>query len=59
MVALKKGIAPQANALRDGKYQTIDAATLVPGDIIKIRLRLTPGYTKIGLEACFFQPVFD
>lgn len=59
LVALKKGIAPQANALRDGKYQTIDAATLVPGDIIKIRLRLTPGYTKIGLEACFFQPVFD
>lgn len=59
LVALKKGIAPQANALRDGKYQTIDAATLVPGDIIKIRLRLTPGYTKNGLEACFFQPVFD
>ncbi|MDC6078944.1 HAD-IC family P-type ATPase [Limosilactobacillus fermentum] len=38
LVALKKGMAPQANTLRDGKYQTIDAATLVPGDIIKIRL---------------------
>lgn len=38
LAALKKGMAPQANALRDGKYQTIDAATLVPGDIIKIRL---------------------
>ncbi|MEE6654441.1 cation-transporting P-type ATPase [Limosilactobacillus fermentum] len=59
LAALKKGMAPQANALRDGKYQTIDAATLVPGDIIKIRLGLTPGYTKNGLEACFFQPVFD
>ncbi|WP_173571625.1 HAD-IC family P-type ATPase [Limosilactobacillus equigenerosi] len=31
-------MAPQANVLRDGKYQTIDAANLVPGDIIKIRL---------------------
>lgn len=38
LAALKKGMAPQANALRNGKYQTIDAATLVPGDIIKIRL---------------------
>lgn len=56
---VEKGNGPQANALRDGKYQTIDAATLVPGDIIKIRLGLTPGYTKNGLEAYFFQPVFD
>lgn len=38
LAALKKGMAPQANVLRDGKYQTIDAAQLVPGDIIKIRL---------------------
>ena len=36
--ALKKGLAPQAIALRDGKWQTIAASTLVPGDIVKIRL---------------------
>ena len=35
---LKKGLAPEATALRDGKWQLIQAATLVPGDIVKIRL---------------------
>src|SRR5271157_3721342 len=38
LAALKKGLAPQATALRDGKWESIDAATLVPGDIVKIRL---------------------
>ncbi len=38
LAALKKGLAPQATALRDGTYQTVDAATLVPGDIVRIRL---------------------
>jgi H+-transporting ATPase len=38
LAALRKGLAPQATALRDGKWQTIEAATLVPGDIVKIRL---------------------
>lgn len=36
--ALKKSLAPEANVLRDGKWQTIPASTLVPGDIVKIRL---------------------
>src|SRR5271157_5651054 len=36
--ALKKGLAPEATALRDGKWQTVQASTLVPGDIVKIRL---------------------
>ncbi|WP_230661564.1 plasma-membrane proton-efflux P-type ATPase [Psychrobacter sp. I-STPA10] len=36
--ALKKGLAPEAIAKRDGNWQNIDAATLVPGDIVKIRL---------------------
>src|SRR5271170_7169862 len=36
--ALKKGLAPEAVAMRDGKWQTVQAATLVPGDIVKIRL---------------------
>jgi H+-transporting ATPase len=35
---LKKGLALEATALRDGKWQTVGAATLVPGDIVKIRL---------------------
>lgn len=38
LAALKKGLAPSATVMRDGKWQTVDAATLVPGDIVKIRL---------------------
>lgn len=38
LAALKKGLAPTANALRDGNSQSIPAADLVPGDIVKIRL---------------------
>ena len=38
LAALKKGLAPEATALRDGKWGVLDAATLVPGDIVKIRL---------------------
>jgi H+-transporting ATPase len=38
LAALKKGLAPEATALRDGKWQTIEASTLVPGDVVKIRL---------------------
>ena len=36
--ALKKQLALKARALRDGKWQEIDATLLVPGDIIRIRL---------------------
>ncbi len=38
LAALKKGLAPEAVALRDGTWGTLQAATLVPGDIVKIRL---------------------
>ena len=38
LAALKKGLAPEATVLRDGKWGTVDAASLVPGDIVKIRL---------------------
>ena len=38
LAALKKGLAPEATVKRDGAWVTIDAATLVPGDIVKIRL---------------------
>ena len=38
LAALKKGLAPEATAKRDGQWATVDAATLVPGDIVKIRL---------------------
>ncbi len=38
LAALKKGLALKARSLRDGKWDTIDAAGLVPGDIIRIRL---------------------
>ena len=36
--ALKKGLALKAKALRDGKWNEIDASILVPGDVIRIRL---------------------
>lgn len=38
LAALKKGLAPEAIVKRDGKWQNIAASTLVPGDIVKIRL---------------------
>ncbi|MEO1102815.1 MAG: HAD-IC family P-type ATPase, partial [Pseudomonadota bacterium] len=38
LAALKKGLAPEAKVRRNGAWTTTDAATLVPGDIVKIRL---------------------
>src|SRR6516162_8934451 len=38
LAALRKGLAPEATALRDGKWQTVQETTLVPGGIVKIRL---------------------
>jgi H+-transporting ATPase len=35
--ALKKGLALMARAKRDGQFQQVDAAGLVPGDVIRIR----------------------
>src|SRR5262249_3727650 len=34
--ALKKGLAPKARVLRDGTWQTLDAADLVPGDVVNV-----------------------
>lgn len=34
--ALKKGLAPRARVLRDGKWTTTDAADLVPGDVVNV-----------------------
>ncbi len=36
--ALKKELAQKARVLRDAQWQVIDAAGLVPGDIIRVRL---------------------
>jgi H+-transporting ATPase len=36
--ALKSALAEQAQALRDGKWQSVLAKTLVPGDIVRVRL---------------------
>ena len=38
LAALKRGLAPEATVLRDGKWQTVAASTLVPGDIVRVRL---------------------
>ncbi|ESW22782.1 hypothetical protein PHAVU_005G180700 [Phaseolus vulgaris] len=36
--ALMAGLAPKAKVVRDGKWSEVDAAILVPGDIISIKL---------------------
>ncbi|WP_308390014.1 plasma-membrane proton-efflux P-type ATPase [Acidithiobacillus sp. AMEEHan] len=36
--ALKNQLALKARALRDGQWQEIEASTLVPGDVIRVRL---------------------
>lgn len=38
LAVLQKGLAPTATVLRDGKWSTIQAATLVPGDVVRMRL---------------------
>lgn len=38
LAALKAGMAPKAQVLRDGKFSMTDAAGLVPGDVIRIKL---------------------
>jgi H+-transporting ATPase len=38
LAALKAGLAPEATVLRDGQWSTVQASTLVPGDMVKIRL---------------------
>ena len=38
LAALKAGLAPKATALRDGTFATIDAAEVVPGDVLRIKL---------------------
>jgi H+-transporting ATPase len=46
--ALKSALAQEAQALRDGKWQTVHAKTLVPGDIVRIRLgNVVPADVKL------------
>jgi len=46
--ALKGALAQEAQALRDGKWQTVLAKTLVPGDIVRIRLgNIVPADVKL------------
>jgi H+-transporting ATPase len=38
LAALKAGLAPKATVLRDGKFVSMDAAEVVPGDVLRIKL---------------------
>ncbi len=38
LAALKAGMAPKAEVLRDGKYVSLDAGDVVPGDVIRVAL---------------------
>lgn len=38
LAALKAGLAPKALVLRDGAFSIVDAAELVPGDVVRIKL---------------------
>ncbi|MEC4684916.1 MAG: plasma-membrane proton-efflux P-type ATPase [Nitrospirota bacterium] len=52
---LKEKLAKQALVLRDGKFQTIEAKELVPGDIIKVRIGdLVPADVKL-VEGDYLQ----
>lgn len=57
--ALTAALAPKAKVLRDGKIQTIEAADLVPGDIVIARLGdIVPADIKvIGTEDEHDQPL--
>ncbi len=48
LAALKKGLAPNARVRRDGKWTTIAAAELVPGDIVKVRITEADEYDLWG-----------
>lgn len=53
LAALKKGLAPDASALRGGKWQTVPAATLVPGDVVEIRLgAIVPADLRLISPGC-------
>ena len=46
--ALKKKLALKSHALRDGKWQDVQAKELVPGDVIRLRLgEIIPADTKL------------
>ena len=46
--ALKKKLALTSHALRDGKWQEVQAKELVPGDVIRLRLgEIIPADTKL------------
>ncbi|KAG1652728.1 hypothetical protein FOA52_007442 [Chlamydomonas sp. UWO 241] len=50
--ALAAALAPKAKALRDGKFDTVDAITLVPGDILIIKFGdIVPADIKILPES--------
>ena len=51
MQALAAALAPKAKALRSGKVETVDSVTLVPGDVIIVRLGdIVPADIKILQE---------
>jgi H+-transporting ATPase len=48
LAALKKGLAPEAEVLRDGKWQTVKAELLVPGDIVRLHIgQIVPADLKL------------
>lgn len=61
--ALTAALAPKAKCLRDGKVDSMDAAELVPGDIVVVRLgEIVPADIKLmgetgeddhPLQVCF------
>ncbi len=57
--ALTAALAPKARVLRDSQIQTIEAADLVPGDIVMVRLGdIVPADIKvIGTEDEHDQPL--
>lgn len=57
--ALTAALAPKAKVLRDGKFQTIEAADLVPGDVVIVKIGdIPPADVKvIGTSDEYDQPL--
>ncbi len=64
LAALKAGLAPKATALRDGQFTAIDAAEVVPGDVVRIKLGEISHYSPTRkthrpadlFSSCVFSP---
>jgi len=54
VAALKASLKPRATVKRDGKFQTIDAAVLVPGDLVLLGAGSAVPADCLVSKECFY-----